>query len=54
MKPWIGVVAILMALLGASAMAGEQVTGRASVIDGDTIDIGDARIRFNGIDAPEP
>ena len=29
------------------------VTGAARVIDGDTIEIGGERIRFNGIDAPE-
>lgn len=29
------------------------VVGRASVVDGDTIEIHDERIRFNGIDAPE-
>lgn len=35
-------------------MAGEvQIVGRASVIDGDTIEIRGERIRFNGIDAPE-
>lgn len=31
----------------------ESRTGRASVIDGDTIEIAGERIRFNGIDAPE-
>lgn len=29
------------------------ITGRATVIDGDTIEIHGERIRFNGIDAPE-
>lgn len=33
--------------------ADQSVTGRASVVDGDTIDIHGVRIRFNGIDAPE-
>jgi endonuclease YncB( thermonuclease family) len=32
---------------------GGNIVGRASVIDGDTIDIRGTRIRFNGIDAPE-
>lgn len=35
-----------------SAFAGE-VAGRASVIDGDTLDIHGTRIRMQGIDAPE-
>jgi endonuclease YncB( thermonuclease family) len=30
-----------------------SVTGRASVVDGDTIEIQGARIRLHGIDAPE-
>lgn len=35
------------------AHAETTMTGRASVIDGDTIEIHGERIRFNGIDAPE-
>jgi endonuclease YncB( thermonuclease family) len=31
----------------------DTIVGRASVIDGDTIEIHGERIRFNGIDAPE-
>ncbi len=29
------------------------VTGRATIVDGDTLDIGGKRIRLHGIDAPE-
>jgi endonuclease YncB( thermonuclease family) len=31
----------------------QQLVGRASIIDGDTITIGAQHVRFNGIDAPE-
>jgi succinoglycan biosynthesis protein ExoI len=40
-------------LLASTAFAQSPVVGRASVIDGDTIEIADEKIRFNGIDAPE-
>lgn len=33
--------------------SGSTLTGKASVIDGDTIEIHDRHIRFDGIDAPE-
>lgn len=41
-----------MVLAGVSISAADQI-GRASVIDGDTIEIAGERIRFNGVDAPE-
>jgi endonuclease YncB( thermonuclease family) len=46
---------ILTALLSVGAVAAHaaEITGRASVIDGDTIEIRGARIRLSGIDAPE-
>jgi endonuclease YncB( thermonuclease family) len=36
-----------------AAAPGEVVAGRASIIDGDTIDIHGTRIRLSGIDTPE-
>lgn len=45
-------VAAFAALLSTAA-ADDTIVGRASVIDGDTIEIHGERIRFNGIDAPE-
>ena len=42
---------VLVALLPAVALA--DMTGQATVIDGDTIDIHGTRIRLHGIDAPE-
>ncbi len=44
-------IAVLIALLPAAALA--DVTGQASVIDGDTIEVHGTRIRLHGIDAPE-
>jgi len=35
------------------SLAAEPLVGTASVIDGDTIEIHDTRIRLHGIDAPE-
>ena len=44
-------LAILLFLF--SGVAAADITGSAYVIDGDTIDISDVRIRLNGIDTPE-
>jgi endonuclease YncB( thermonuclease family) len=47
---------LALVALPASAMAeedGRVIVGRASVIDGDTIDIHGERIRLFGVDAPE-
>ena len=58
---WPGLVVALLAGVadaGAKTRApaaapGEVVAGRASIIDGDTIDIHGTRIRLSGIDTPE-
>lgn len=47
------ILAALIALLAGPAPAAELITGRASVVDGDTIDVHGVRVRFNGIDALE-
>lgn len=44
---------ILLSFMTVPVSAQETVTGRASIVDGNTIDISGARIRLNGIDAPE-
>jgi endonuclease YncB( thermonuclease family) len=49
------VAALVCALSGAVQLPANaaELVGRASVVDGDTIEIAGERIRFNGIDAPE-
>lgn len=44
---------VLLAPINLPAVAAEPIVGTASVIDGDTIEIHDTRIRLHGIDAPE-
>jgi endonuclease YncB( thermonuclease family) len=46
-------LAIVLFVTGYAASAAEAIVGRASVIDGDTLEIHGARIRLYGIDAPE-
>lgn len=43
----------LLAVTSTAALAGDGLIGRASVIDGDTIELHGQRIRIHGIDAPE-
>lgn len=45
--------AILLSSAASDALGSETLSGRASVIDGDTIEIHGARIRILDIDAPE-
>lgn len=44
---------VALFLMGPPVLAASPVTGRASVIDGDTLEIRDKHFRLFGIDAPE-
>lgn len=53
---WVGLALLVVATFGpwiAAAWGAEPLVGRATVIDGDTIEIRGKRVRFDGIDAPE-
>jgi endonuclease YncB( thermonuclease family) len=49
----LAIISALAMLLPGALAAAENIAGRASVIDGDTIEIHGTRIRLWGIDAPE-
>ncbi len=56
-SPW-RFAAVLALVAAAAVLAGPavdalEITGRATVTDGDTLRVGGARIRLHGIDAPE-
>ena len=40
-------------ILSSSLLHAEDIAGRVRVVDGDTIDVGETRVRLFGIDAPE-
>ena len=47
------VAAMAVLLLSGQAVAGEQLFGRARVVDGDTLAVGGIRVRLEGVAAPE-
>jgi endonuclease YncB( thermonuclease family) len=47
------IVALAALLVSAAPAFPDAVVGRASVVDGDTLDIRGTRIRLHGVDAPE-
>jgi len=54
LRIWFATAAILNGALGSLSSAfAESVSGQASIIDGDTLEIHGTRIRLWGIDAPE-
>ncbi|MCY4487801.1 MAG: thermonuclease family protein [Deltaproteobacteria bacterium] len=51
--PGIIAACIIVSAFALSSVVHADASGRASAIDGDTIEVGDERIRLHGIDAPE-
>ncbi|MCP5368291.1 MAG: thermonuclease family protein [Hyphomicrobiales bacterium] len=56
MKPAVIPAALLalVHLLAPAAAPAEEVSGRARVVDGDTLEIAGRRVHLRGVDAPEP
>jgi endonuclease YncB( thermonuclease family) len=54
-RPLFVAVSVLVAMAAAPrpALVDDRIVGPATVVDGDTIEIGDQRIHLYGIDAPE-
>ncbi|MFY9955165.1 thermonuclease family protein [Bradyrhizobium sp.] len=50
-SPSVAIVAGL--LLETGALGAELISGEPRIVDGDTVQIGETKIRLNGIDAPE-
>jgi endonuclease YncB( thermonuclease family) len=44
---------LLSSVLGLSVEEAPDIEGRVRVIDGDTLDVGEVRVRLHGVDAPE-
>ena len=47
-----GLLAVVLSVASA-ALSAAEISGNATVVDGDTLTIGETRIRLHGIDAPE-
>lgn len=46
-------IIVAQILVGSAALQAADLRGVVRVIDGDTVDVGDTRVRLHGIDAPE-